>query len=50
MSREFLQKYFEELCELSRAPMSTEERRKLREERTRVAILLAFAGGECPQQ
>jgi hypothetical protein len=42
MSREFLQRYFEELCATSRQLMSSEERRELQRERTAIATELAF--------
>ena len=42
MSREWLQAYFDELCELTRMPMSSEERCKLQQERAAIATKLAF--------
>jgi hypothetical protein len=42
MSRPTLLAYHEELCEIARAPMSSEERRLYRAVRERVATLLAF--------
>jgi hypothetical protein len=42
MSRELLQRYFEELCETSRQLMSSEERSELQRERIAIATELAF--------
>jgi hypothetical protein len=42
MTREFLQRIFEELCRQSRMPMDSAERQNLRRMRTAVATELAF--------